>query len=151
MEFPDRPLNLFDTFEGFDRDDEQNDLDANLVSDRVIRDTSFLDTSVELVLSKMKNPEQVRIFKGYFPDTIPAEEKRFALVSLDTDIYPPMLAGLEYFYPRLSEGGFIMAHDYNSANFFDSVHKAVEEFERRHGRVAKIPIADEMGTLIITK
>ena len=150
-EFPDRTLNLFDTFEGFAESDEQNDLKANLVSDRVIHDTKFIDTSIDLVMSKMKYPERVKIYQGYFPETIPSEEKRFALVSLDTDIYPPMLAGFEYFYPRLSEGGFIMAHDYNSANFFDSVHKAVDDFEKKFGHIAKIPIADENGTLIITK
>ena len=102
-------------------------------------------------MSKMKHPERVKIYKGFFPDTIPEEEKQFALVSLDPDLYQPTIDGLRYFYPRLSIGGFIMIHDYNNAQFNKSIHRAVEDFELEVERLIKIPIADNDGTLIITK
>ena len=150
--FSDRTLNLFDTFEGFDSKDETTDLQRNLIVDQTLTSTKFLrDTSTDLVMSKMKHPERVKIYKGYFPATIPSEEKQFALVSIDVDLYAPALEGLKYFYPRLSDGGFIMLHDYNESLFSKSIHQAVEEFEQKFGRVAKIPIADQHGSLIITK
>ena len=38
--------------------------------------------------------------------------EKFAFVSLDTDLYKPTLAGLEFFWPRMSKGGFIFIHDF---------------------------------------
>ena len=40
------------------------------------------------------------------------EDMVFALVHLDCDLYAPMRAGLEFFYPKLVPGGFMIIHDY---------------------------------------
>lgn len=150
--FPNRTLNLFDTFEGFDSKDISVDIKNDLATKRDIDTAERLrDTSVDLVLSKMKNPERVKVYKGYFPDTIPAESKTFALVSIDVDLYAPALEGLKYFYPRLASGGYIMLHDYNDISYAKSIHKAVEEFEMEFGRISKLPIPDEHGSLVIAK
>ena len=151
--FPNRKLNLFDTFEGFAETDLKSDVQNNFFDENFVSSSvQFLkQTQLDLVMSKMKYPEQIEIHKGFFPDTIPSEEKRFALVSLDTDIYPPMLAGLEYFYPRLSNGGYILLHDYSGTSFSRSIRKAVEDFEEEFGHISKVPLGDFGGTLIITK
>ncbi|MBR1419602.1 MAG: hypothetical protein IJ575_00875, partial [Selenomonadaceae bacterium] len=150
--FPDRTLNLFDTFEGFADQQENHDRQSGLVAENMLVNSSYLkNTTVDLVMSKMKHPERVKIYKGFFPDTIPSEEKQFALVSLDPDLYQPTIDGLRYFYPRLLIGGFIMIHDYNNAQFNKSIHRSVEDFELEVERLIKIPIADNDGTLIITK
>ena len=101
-------------------------------------------------MSKMKHPEKIELHKGYFPDTIPPEEKIFAFVSLDPDLYKPTFDGLRYFYPRLSKHGYIMIHDYNNVQFFKSVHQAVEDF-RQEFDINIVPIPDENGTLVISK
>ena len=94
--FPEKKLYLFDTFQGFDATRDKVDAcDVN----------NFKDTSIEVVLSKMVAPEKCVIRKGYFPDTVHGLEDQFCLVSLDADLYNPILAGLEYFYPRLAKGG----------------------------------------------
>jgi O-methyltransferase len=90
------------------------------------------------------------VCQGFFPETATGIEDQFALVSMDADLYKPMLAGLEYFYPRLSPGGFLMLHDYNHPKFL-GVKQAVADFEKAHGKVAKLPIADKNGSLLITK
>jgi O-methyltransferase len=73
----------------------------------------------------------------------------YAFVSLDVDLYQPILAGLEYFYPRLSAGGYIFIHDYNNARF-SGVRMAVEAF-LAHTHAPALPLPDFAGSLILTK
>ena len=59
---PQRKLYLFDTFEGFHEEDIKKEVSKNFSSG----EQDFSDTSVELVLGKMKNRENCIIKKGYF-------------------------------------------------------------------------------------
>ena len=72
-------------------------------------------------------------------------------MSLDCDLYKPVLEGLEYFFFCLADGGYIMLHDYNGG-FSKGTHKAIAEFEQRHGiRLRRVPVPDEAGTVVIAK
>jgi hypothetical protein len=73
----------------------------------------------------------------------------FAFVSIDVDIYKPTLAGLEYFYDHLGDGGFIMVHDYNERRW-KGVTKAVDEFCAAR-KIVFVPICDSCGSIIIVK
>ena len=53
---------------------------------------NFKDTSVDIVLAKMKTPENCIIRKGYFPDMAEDIDGGFSLVGLDCDLYKPILA-----------------------------------------------------------
>lgn len=141
---PDRKLYLFDTFEGFS-DMDENTNDAGSKFDY----TEFSDTSINLVLEKMTSPEKCIIKKGYFPDTAVGIDDQFCFVSLDADLYKPILSGLEYFYPKLVPGGYIFVHDYNSSRF-TGAKKAVREFCNRN-YIGYIPLLDYDGSVIITK
>lgn len=148
---PERTLHLFDTFEGFVEKDRAYEIEHGFTRQaKFLGNGEFSNTSVEIVLGKMCSPDRCVVHKGYFPDTIPDEEKRYALVSLDCDLYAPMLAGLKYFVPRLSKGGYIMMHDYNDVDFSGNA-KAVEECEQECGTFCKVPIPDCNGTLIISR
>ena len=85
------------------------------------------DTLVNLVLNKMKYPENVIIKKGYFPESVQGIEDKFCFVSIDADLYTPILNGLEYFYPRLEKGGYIFIHDFGGYSF-EGAKQAVLEF-----------------------
>lgn len=137
---PEKKLYLFDTFEGFavDKDKVQKE-DEN----------AFKDTSIDLVLSKMKTPENCIIKKGWFPKTTEGVEDDFCLVSLDADLYEPIYAGLEYFYPRLVKGGYILVHDYNNFHY-KGVKEAVNEFCKKY-EIGFVPIVDRSFSIIITK
>jgi O-methyltransferase len=143
---PDRTLYLFDTFEGFSGNDLSNGEEGNY-SQAVVGD--FHDTNIELVIARMIRPERVVIRKGYFPDTTEGLEERFALVSLDVDLYKPTLAGLNYFYPRLSQGGCIFIHDYNNCRY-KGVRSAVDEFSDTIG-APLVQLPDLAGTAILLK
>ena len=144
--FPERRLYLFDTFEGFDARDMKTGRDGQRA-----KAGDFSDTSEALVLGKMICPEQVTLRKGYFPDSLCAEdmERSYALVSLDADLYQPTMAGLAYFYPRLSPGGYMILDDYNSPQF-PGAGQAVREFCAREG-LAVVPLCDIHGTAVLAK
>ena len=143
--FPDRTLHLFDSFENQSAE-EFAEYNLEKFNPKV-----FAKTSVDLVMSKMKFPEKIEIHKGFFPDTIPTEEKIFAFVSIDVGPYKPTWAALKYFYPRLSVGGYIMLRCYNYASYIEEMSQVINDFEKEFGKISKVPIPDLAGTLVITK
>ena len=143
--FPDRKLYLFDTFEGFNVDDAEVDRTKNFSE----ATQDFTKTSAELVLSKMEHPENCIIRKGWFPYTADGIDDKFCFVSLDADLYQPMIAGLEFFYPRLVHGGVIMLHDFN-AGAYSGVRQAIEEFCTQNN-IGYTCIFDTCGSAVIAK
>ena len=148
-----REIYLFDTFTGFDdRDMEETTNNTGLCTDKfAYYYNEFKKTSVESVLSVMPNREKCIVKQGYFPETtvdIPADV-RFALVSLDMDLYAPMYAGLVWFYERMEKGGYIMVHDYDNDRCI-GVKQAADQFRKEYG-VEFVPIADHAGSIIIVK
>ena len=144
--FPEKKLYLFDTFEGFDQRDVAIETDRKIDTP----DKSFPGSNVDLVMGKMPHPQNVRIQKGYFPDTTTdVEETSFCFVSLDVDLYQPTIEGLKYFYPRLSKGGYIFIHDFHS-RYFPGCGIAVREFIKANN-VAYVPLSDQGGSVIIVK
>ena len=115
-----RTVFLFDTFDGFEARDIVG-IDAN-------KGQGFADTSLGWVRQKV-GTDSVVFVKGYFPGTVTGEiaARHFAVVHLDCDLYAPIKAGLEFFYPRLSTGGLLIIHDYSGV-FWDGVKRAVDEF-----------------------
>ena len=106
---------------------------------------------IEAVKSKLKFEDKCHIRKGYFPNSADEEkDKRWVFVSLDMDLYHPMKEGLFYFWPNMVEGGVIFVHDYNNEDFA-GIKQAVSEAEKEFGRIYKIPISDQGGTLILCK
>lgn len=143
--FPNRKLYLFDTFEGFHEKDVQSEIQQNFSAGN----QDFSDTSVQAVLTIMPHPAQCVVRKGFFPDTAKGLEEQFVFVSLDADLYDPILEGLNYFYPRLQKGGYIFIHDYNN-DLYKGARKAVDEFCDSNG-LSAIPLPDSCGTAVLKK
>lgn len=139
--FPDRTLYLFDTFEGFPAEDLRHDEENDLLFTKV---GNLSNTSVDIVRGKLSYPEKCEIRKGYFPETaVGLESEKFAFVNIDVDLYKPILAGLRFFYPRLSPYGYIFVHDYFSLSYAGA-RKAIEEFAEEH-RLTFTPIGDTLS------
>lgn len=145
--FPDRMLHLFDTFEGFAPQDVE--VEQALGFSRA-QAGDFSGTTQQLVLGRMLHPEQAVLHKGYFPDTfVPCIDKQFAFVSIDADLYAPTAAALPLFWARLSPGGAIIVHDYDSAQF-PGAGKAVREFCAREN-IRAIPLCDLHASALLVK
>lgn len=145
--FPNRKLYLFDTFEGFDKRDVEVEIKNNFSN---VVENYYSETTVETVMQKMQHPEQVVICKGYFPETIQGlEEQKYLFVNLDFDLYAPILSGLEYFYPRMADGGVMLIHDYFT-EYYHGVKEAVDEFEKRiNCKLKRLPIGDGISTALV--
>lgn len=157
--FPECEMFLYDTFEGFDKNDLLNELDHSFTEKESLKGhigyygdpVESSKQRIEEVKRKLKYIDKCHIRKGYFPNTADNEkEKRWVFVSLDMDLYQPMKEGLFYFWPNMVEGGVIFVHDYNNKDFA-GIKKAVAETEKEFGKIYKVPISDQGGTLILCK
>lgn len=144
---PERPLHLFDTFEGFNsRDVEAEKEKTSLVANA----GHFGDTSLERARAYVGPVNQnVHFHKGLFPDSIPEGfgARRFALAHLDADLYEPITEGLRFFYPRMSPGGLIVVHDYNA---WLGARQAVDDYFADKPEVP-VPMPDKSGSALIVK
>jgi O-methyltransferase len=144
--FTDRDLYLFDTFEGF----SEEDIEYEKKIRNNYKHQDFANTSINEVLKIMPYPKKCIIKKGHFPQSFEGlENKLFAFVSIDVDLFEPTLKGLETFYPRISSNGFIMVHDYSNRNY-PGCKKAIEQFCLGKG-ISYVPIPDIGGSVVIRK
>lgn len=148
--FPDKRLYLFDTFEGFDERDlgvekEKNPNYEDWENTMQILG-SFSATSVDTVLKRMPYPKNCVIKEGYFPETFDIENETFCFVNLDMDMYKPIKAGLELFYPLMSRGGVILVHEYFINGL--AVAEAVDAFAAANA-LTIIPIGDLKSAAIV--
>ncbi|MDR1977958.1 MAG: class I SAM-dependent methyltransferase [Synergistaceae bacterium] len=145
--FPDRPLYLFDTFEGFSERDIAEERRGGFSSARA---GEFEDTDVETVRSRLPFPEKTVFRKGFFPESASGLlDEEFCFVSLDADLYAPVYEGLKYFYPRLSVGGCIVLHDYDSLRF-RGVGEAARRYCSERGLFIQ-PLWDMHGSAVLRK
>lgn len=141
---PERRLYLFDSFSGFDGNEAAGEGRGFTAAHE--------NASAERVLAQLPHPERAVIRQGLFPATAAGlEDERFALVSLDADLEESTLAGLRFFYPRLSPGGFLLLHDWGSPRL-GGVARALTRYEAALGRaLPAVPLCDIGGTLVITR
>ena len=118
--FKGRRIHLFDTFSGMPESDPS--IDTHKKGD-------FNNTSVEIVKEKLKAFSNIIYHEGLFPETAPRVGlASFAFVNVDVDLYSSMKACLDFFFPRLTKGGFLFIQDdYNFSNC-KGVTKATDEF-----------------------
>jgi O-methyltransferase len=118
---PEKRLHLFDTFEGMPETDAARDLH---------REGDFADTSAEAVAAYVGHADRCVLHKGFIPQTFAGlEGSRIALAHIDVDIYRSILDCLDFVWPRLSTGGFVVFDDYGFASC-PGARAAVDEFFR---------------------
>ena len=115
-----------------------------------MENNDFSDTSVSLVMKKMKYPNNCIVKKGFFPKTAEGVDATFSFVSIDCDLYDPILSGLEFFWDRLSTGGYIFVHEYNQTEYLGT-NAAVNEFLKSHPEVHFFPLTDQGGSIVLMK
>jgi hypothetical protein len=139
----DRRMYLMDTFTGFARQQIESELSDNAKA-------AFKDTSLEHAKETVGDHPNFRWLVGPFPDSVTPELQadRFSFVSIDCDLYEPILGGLRFFFPRMNKGGLIFVHDYSSGHW-PGATKAVDEFVAESG-AGCVLLADKSGSAVIT-
>ena len=133
------PLYLFDTFEGMPDVDPSVDLHKK---------GDFKNTSLEGVQKIFEGEKNVIFCKGFFPATVDkVHSDKFSFVYIDVDIYKSVLDSLNFFYPKLVTGGFMMFDDYMGKNT-PGVKKALDEFLKDK---KEIPILTTVGQCVLIK
>ena len=116
---PSKKLYLFDTFEGMPATDSAKD---------VHKKGDFADTSTEGIMTHIGCPDICEVRPGFIPSTFAGlESAQIAFAHVDVDIYQSVLDSLNFIWPRLSRGGFIIADDYGWPSC-PGARAAVEEF-----------------------
>ncbi|HEX3584372.1 MAG TPA: TylF/MycF/NovP-related O-methyltransferase [Candidatus Angelobacter sp.] len=102
--FPDRTHHAFDSFEGCSQP---------VAGDGAYFTEGALTCSLKIVQENLKSCPNVRLYKGWIPESFPAiADKRFAFVHIDVQLYQPTRDSLAFFYPRMNKGGIIVCDDY---------------------------------------
>lgn len=147
--FPSRRLYLFDSFQGFDPAEAAQELSRQTCAPAFV--DAHKNTTAQSVLARMPHPEQVVLCEGYFPDSAKDLEECFAFVSLDADFETTTCEGLLWFWPRMSPGGCIFLHDYNSPGL-SGVKRGLQRCQDTlHTRFPSVPLCDINGTLVLCK
>ena len=149
--FKEKKMYLFDTFEGFDAEEAEREVEMGRCDEDFI--WGHKQTSLKRMVENLPNPENCIICKGKFPDSITEEASReiYSFVSIDVDFEESSYQGLKFFYPRLVDGGMIFMHDYNTF-YLQGVKLAIKRYEKDYNvQLRKIPLADRAGTLVIIK
>ena len=114
-----RTHHVFDSFEG---------LSAPSAHDGAHWAAGDLSCALETVQRNLSAFSDTEYHKGWIPERFPEiEEKRFCFVHVDVDLYEPTLASLEFFYPRMNQGGLIVCDDYGFTSC-PGATKAVDEY-----------------------
>jgi hypothetical protein len=144
--FPDRMLYLYDTYEGVPHADREHAISVGWGEKQYVMDETGTDT--DIILQQMPNRDKCVFKRGLFPESFDSDVE-YAFISLDIDFYNSTRRGLEMTYSSLSEGGYIMVHDYHNLAFPES-QKAIIDFCDTN-RVNYVPIPDNGGSIIIAK
>lgn len=114
-------LTVFDTFDGLL---DLQDLDSGGMNSHDLK-VSFEDFS-----PKLKNMDNVKVVKGYFPDCVEGTDfcnKTFSFVHLDVDTYVSTKNCLSFFHSKMAKGGAIISHDFGHPSL-KGVRLAFDEF-----------------------
>ncbi|MCB1801869.1 MAG: class I SAM-dependent methyltransferase [Gammaproteobacteria bacterium] len=124
-ECPGTPLHLFDSFEGLSEPDRNDKPEGDELFEWAKGD---LSASEEKVRRNLAGFDNVSYYKGWIPTRFDdVADRRFRFVHLDVDLYQPTLDSLEFFYPRMVEGGVILLDDYGFTSC-PGAKKATDEF-----------------------
>lgn len=115
----DRTHHVFDSFEGLSDPDDHDG--SHWVS-------GDLAVTVEEVQAALSAFPAVSFYKGWIPERFPdVEERRFAFVHIDVDLFAPTRDSMVFFYDRMNEGGIILCDDYGGSSCVGAT-EAVDTF-----------------------
>lgn len=130
---------LFDTFEGMP--EVNKDIDLHKKGD-------FKNTSLESVKKIFEKVPNIIFCPGFFPETVHyVTDNVFSFVYIDVDIYQSVLDSLNFFYPKMIKGGFMVFDDYMGKHT-PGVKKALDEFLKDK---KEVPIITAVGQCVLIK
>lgn len=107
------------------------------------------ETFRKLLVDKIGHPtDKLMIYEGWFQDTIPKaidKIEELAILRLDGDLYDSYRISLEYLYPKVKTGGFVIIDDW----CIGGCRKAIQEYFAARGGVPFMSTVDITGRYFI--
>lgn len=118
----------FDSFEGLPEPRAEDRVTAKDGPKVLEWKQGHLATPKEIAAATLKEFDFCELHQGWIPDCLtPARDRRFRLVHIDVDLYEPTLQCLDFFYPRMVQGGVFFFDDYGSMSC-PGARQAIDEF-----------------------
>jgi hypothetical protein len=123
-------FHIFDSFEGglSPKVAKDKNLRDDLTEKQVQEEKNMLSSTEDEVSACLSDFQFIHLYKGWIPSQFhEVEDRQFAFVHIDVDLYEPILDSLNFFFPKLVKGG-VMAFDDYGITQFPGAKKAVDEF-----------------------
>jgi hypothetical protein len=131
----DRPVYLFDTFEGMSEPTERDRMldtparplwESMRDGDSNAWTRASIDEVREVMESSGYDPGLIHLVKGKVEDTLPAQAPgQISVLRLDTDFYESTRHELIHLFPLLSPGGILLLDDYGA---WEGARQAADEY-----------------------
>jgi O-methyltransferase len=121
-----------DSFEGFPAPTTEDALSDGSFHERALQgvyhDTSYEKLSAQI--SALGFVQNIKLLKGFFDQTLlELGDLRFKLVHLDCDLYQSYVTCLDFLYPRVVPGGYMIFDEYDlAAPAYPGARKAIDQF-----------------------
>lgn len=107
-------LYLFDSFQGLSIPGAK---DKSIAADVMPWSAGDLRTSEATLRHNLARYDSIEVLGGWIPERFgDVADCQFRLVHIDVDLYQPTRDSLEFFFPRMVKGGFIVMDDYGFKN-----------------------------------
>lgn len=116
---PNKTVWGIDSFEGLPKATDHD----NFHKKGDFKETSFSDLKGYFHLTR----PNVELIKGFSPFDKLNPDIKYCFVHIDVDLYNSVWEGLDFFYPRMVEGGIIILDDYGFEST-EGAKKATDEF-----------------------
>lgn len=123
-------FHVFDSFEGGLSDFKEPDRDLRYElgpAEIERRKQSFASTEHEVARVVVEFPF-VTLYRGWIPERFAeVEDRNFRFVHVDVDLYQPTFDTVQFFYPRMVDGGVMVLDDYGLSQF-PGAQTAVDDY-----------------------
>ena len=101
-------------------------LEKNSTSDKDLRKQFSYEE--ELVKESLKEFNFINFYKGWIPERFnEVKDNKFIFVHVDVDLYEPTKNCIDFFFPRLINGGIMVFDDYGYILQFPGAKLAIDE------------------------
>jgi hypothetical protein len=120
---------LFDTFKGI----PEEQMSATERPARIGHNKTYYEDCFEIARRNFAPFPRAKLIRGNVPETLPgAGIDRVCYLSIDMNIAWPERKAIEYFWPKLSPGAFVVLDDYGFHGFEEQL-RCMNEFARGIG------------------
>jgi hypothetical protein len=126
-----RKIYGFDSFEGFPEPSDEDRSPRNpRKGEWKVSTEKTIYRNLETGIDRDFVQNNVKLVKGFFDESLHKYGGgKIALLHLDVDLYRSYKVTLEYFWPKVAQGGIVLFDEYkNELSTFPGATKAIDEF-----------------------